>query len=345
LARTITIVGGGLAGLTLGIGLREQGIPVVLCEAGGYPRHRVCGEFINGRGYGTLARLGLLKLLERNGAREARTAAFFSRRKSLGIRTLPQPALCLSRFVLDKLWAEHFASLGGDLRTGWRWRAEGFGAGVVRANGRQAQTLGEEWHWFGLKGHAQNVALSADLEMHFFPNSYVGLCRIEEDKVNVCGLLRRSKAKPSTPENFVDRLRGPYGSILSHRLAKAQWDAASFCAVAGLSFRPLKAGTTGECRLGDALTMIAPFTGNGMSMAFESAEIAISPLAAYARQEIQWSDAQRAIAEECDVRFTRRLRWSSWFQNGLFRSPARIPLLPIAIRCGWIWRWLFFVTR
>jgi hypothetical protein len=85
---------------------------------------------------------------------------------------------------LDKLWAEHFASLGGDLRTGWRWRAEGFGAGVVRANGRQAQTLGEEWHWFGLKGHAQNVALSANGNA-LFPNSYVGLCRIEEDKVNV----------------------------------------------------------------------------------------------------------------------------------------------------------------
>jgi 2-polyprenyl-6-methoxyphenol hydroxylase-like FAD-dependent oxidoreductase len=48
--KPITIVGGGLAGLTLGIGLRRRGVPAALWEAGHYPRHRVCGEFICGRG-------------------------------------------------------------------------------------------------------------------------------------------------------------------------------------------------------------------------------------------------------------------------------------------------------
>ena len=56
----ITIVGGGLAGLTLGIGLLQRGVPVTVWEAGRYPRHRVCGEFISGRGSASLARLGLL---------------------------------------------------------------------------------------------------------------------------------------------------------------------------------------------------------------------------------------------------------------------------------------------
>ena len=49
----LTIVGGGLAGLTLGIGLRQRGVPVTVYEAGRYPRHRVCGEFISGRGQKT----------------------------------------------------------------------------------------------------------------------------------------------------------------------------------------------------------------------------------------------------------------------------------------------------
>ena len=44
----IEIVGGGLAGLSLGLALRQQDIPVTLFEAGSYPRHRVCGEFITG---------------------------------------------------------------------------------------------------------------------------------------------------------------------------------------------------------------------------------------------------------------------------------------------------------
>ncbi|MDB6025304.1 MAG: putative electron transfer oxidoreductase, partial [Verrucomicrobiales bacterium] len=45
-ARPITIVGGGLSGLTLGIALRQRGIPTTIWEAGRYPRHKVCGEFI-----------------------------------------------------------------------------------------------------------------------------------------------------------------------------------------------------------------------------------------------------------------------------------------------------------
>jgi 2-polyprenyl-6-methoxyphenol hydroxylase-like FAD-dependent oxidoreductase len=45
----VTIVGGGLAGLTLGIALRQHNVPVQLHEAGHDPRHRVCGEFTSGQ--------------------------------------------------------------------------------------------------------------------------------------------------------------------------------------------------------------------------------------------------------------------------------------------------------
>src|SRR5208337_2410208 len=99
--KPITISGGGLAGLTLGIGLRQHGVPVTLREAGHYPRHRVCGEFISGRGQKTLARLGLGNLIERAGAVDADTAAFFSATRTTGPRPLPARAICLSRFALD----------------------------------------------------------------------------------------------------------------------------------------------------------------------------------------------------------------------------------------------------
>ena len=117
--KPITIVGGGLAGLTLGIGLRQRGVPAALWEAGHYPRHRVCGEFICGRGQETLARLGLRDLLERAGAVGADTAAFFSATQSTGPRPLPSRAICLSRFTLDATLAEKFRELGGELR----WKA------------------------------------------------------------------------------------------------------------------------------------------------------------------------------------------------------------------------------
>src|SRR5882724_2047441 len=178
--RTITIVGGGLAGLTLGIGLRRQGVPVVIWEMGHYPRHRVCGEFISGHGQGTLRRLGLLELLVEAGAQTLVTARFFSRRRSFPAHRLPQTALCLSRFKLDALLAEEFQKLGGELRCGSRFPRAGFEEeGVVRANGRRVQPESGGWHWFGVKAHVGNLApLTADLELHLCSNGYVGLSRL-----------------------------------------------------------------------------------------------------------------------------------------------------------------------
>ena len=46
--QSITIVGGGLAGLSLGIALCNRGVRTHIVEAGAYPRHRVCGEFLTG---------------------------------------------------------------------------------------------------------------------------------------------------------------------------------------------------------------------------------------------------------------------------------------------------------
>ena len=77
--KPILIVGGGLAGLTLGIALRREGVEVTLLEAGHYPRHRVCGEFLSGRGPSILKELGLEKKLAEASSREATTARFFLR--------------------------------------------------------------------------------------------------------------------------------------------------------------------------------------------------------------------------------------------------------------------------
>src|SRR5689334_22269435 len=106
--RQMTIVGGGLAGLTLGIGLRREGVPVTLWEAGHYPRHRVCGEFISGHGQDALARLGLIGTLERAGAIPARTVRFCSARFAGARRQLPRNALCLPRDRMDAALANLF---------------------------------------------------------------------------------------------------------------------------------------------------------------------------------------------------------------------------------------------
>lgn len=343
-AKPIIIVGGGLAGLALGIGLRQRGVPVVVWEAGRYPRHRVCGEFISGRGLAALGRLGLLDGLRRAGAGSATSAGFFDGNGLIATRPLPEAAVCVSRFVLDEWLAQNFQRLGGELRAGARWTT-GYGPGVVRANGRRAEPVAEGWRLFGLKVHARGVALDADLEMHFLPSGYVGLCRLPGGEVNICGLFRSAKTVPELAQRWRDWLGGPVGSVLHSRLTGAPFDEDSFCSVAGLSLRPQRATKRNECCVGDALTMIPPVTGNGMSMAFESAELAIGPLVQFSQGARTWAQTQHEIATACDQHFAARLRWAARLQRAIFFPPARSALLGLAARSAWCWREMFERTR
>jgi flavin-dependent dehydrogenase len=344
MAERVTIIGGGLAGLTLGIGLRQVDVPVTVWEAGHYPRHRVCGEFISGDGQGSLARLGLLGGLENEVAVTAESAAFCAGKSMVAARPLREPALCISRFVLDVWLAREFQKLGGDLRLGARWSGE-FGTGVVRASGRRAEPVTDGWRLFGLKVHAREVALEADLEMHFVPAGYVGLCRLAGGEVNVCGLFRSETAVPNLAQRWRDWLGGPADSVLHSRLAGARFDEESFCSVAGLCLRPRRATQLDECCLGDALTMIPPVTGNGMSMAFESAELAIEPLAQFSRGALSWAEAREEIARRCDRKFTTRLRWGARLQWALFKPAARSVLMALTARSDWFWHGIFERTR
>ena len=341
----ITIVGGGLSGLTLGIGLRRHGVPVTVWEAGRYPRHRVCGEFISGQGLASLERLGLRDKFIQAGALTARSVRFSTTTTRSPVQELPQPALCLSRLVLDQLLATEFCARGGELRAGERWRTNEFGEGVVRATGRRAQASAEGWRLFGLKAHARNIPLSADLEVHFSPGGYIGLCRLSHEEVNVCGLFRSRTTVADLPANWPDWLRGATGSPLRELMANAEFDPLSFCSIAGLSLRPRLATAVNECCVGDAVTMIPPLTGNGMSMAFESAAIALEPLAKYCRREISWDTAGRQIAHDCDATFARRLRWAGWLQQGMFRPGLQGALFFLATRNGNVWRGIFDLTR
>jgi flavin-dependent dehydrogenase len=97
--------------------------------------------------------------------------------------------------------------------------------------------------------------------------------------------------------------------------------------------------------VGDALTMIPPVTGNGMSMAFESAELAVEPLAQFSRGELSWRETHSEVARRCDARFRPRLRWAGWLQKAVFAPYIPHRLLRVASQSPWIWRSFFGLTR
>jgi len=344
----VTIIGGGLAGLTLGIGLRQRGVPVIVREAGDYPRHRVCGEFISGSGQAVLERLGLIAHLQKTGAVYARTTLFVYGGAQSPIRQLAAPALCLSRHKMDSLLAEIFQQLGGELQVNSRWTAGNTGEGIISASGRRLQSAdkNERARWFGVKAHVASstpVELEADLEMHLSPDGYVGLSRIDNGQVNVCGLFQ---VRPdSRPESKTEWLRGQPGSLLRERLGAVQFETDSFCSVAGIQLKPQRAVDKKECCIGDALTMTPPVTGNGMSMAFESAEMAIEPLVDYNRGKLSWTNAHRQIALRCDAAFSRRLAWARVLQWMIVSPSIHGGLRKFLLHSDWLWKLMFAQTR
>ena len=316
LNREITIAGGGLAGLSLGIALRRAGIAARVHEAGCYPRHRVCGEFISGVKMETLEALGIDRALE--DARPNRTIRWSHGDRLIHADALKEPAVGISRHRLDERLSREFARLGGELIVRSRLAPTG-GEGHVWAAGRKA-TKGE---WIGLKCHFQGLDMEADLEMHVGETGYAGLARIEDDRVNVCGLFRCDRTIKAPGSGLLPGYLKAVGlGALAERLAAAEPDEASFLGAAGFRLGRQHADPS-LLTIGDAEAMIPPFTGNGMAMAFQAAEIALAPLRDYACGAREWNSVRAEIGRSLATRFRRRLSVAGALHPLLFASAGR----------------------
>ena len=125
--RGIQIVGGGLAGLSLGIALVKRNVAVQLYEASTYPRHRVCGEFIAGLHSETAEELGIVEPLA--DAAQHRSVSWFRKGQAFRQDRLPAAALGISRHRLDQRLATLFEASGGFERSRGShstWRSRSF---------------------------------------------------------------------------------------------------------------------------------------------------------------------------------------------------------------------------
>ena len=311
--RPVEIVGGGLAGLSLGLALQRAHVPTTIVETGRYPRHRVCGEFMAGLKSSTLTRLGLDAFI--SDAMPNSHVAWFQRGELINRHTLPSPALSLSRYTLDARLAEAFVAAGGKLRTQTRADLTAASPGRVFACGRQRAHS----DWLGLKIHVRNLRLIGELEFHLGHNAYVGLCRIEGGAVNVCGLFRKNEDTYGTGMRLLLSYLEACGlRALGERLVTGDLDESSFCATAGMSFTTPPA--TDRVNLGDAFAAIPPYTGHGMSLAFESAESALNPLIAWSIGTAEWTETLNAITGTLRLRFGRRLRLARALHPFLFSA-------------------------
>lgn len=279
----VEIIGGGLAGLALGIALRRHDVPVTVHESGAYPRQRTCGEFINGLDTRALEVLGITPVLADAPVRRA--VSWSQRGAAARHWKLPRPARVVSRHTLDARLAETFAAAQGELATGSRIDSREARPGRVFTFGRRPDGRSP---WFGMKMHLAGLSVAADLEFHVGHRAYVGACPLEDGTVNVCGIFHRNPlvTAPGAP-GFAAHLRTGGLHAFADRVEAATPVDGSICAVAGLRFG-LQPAIPGAPRLGDAFAFTPPYTGRGMASAFHGAALALSPILAWSSGKQSW---------------------------------------------------------
>ena len=322
--RPLEVVGGGVAGLSIGIALRKAAIPVVLHEAGTYPRHRLCGEFVNGVSRKTLCNLGLEDLFKDSLIHHDMT--WWAHNEQIAQVALRHPVPALSRWEMDQRMSSLFQEMGGELHCQQRL-ANQPAEGRIWAAGRK---LNRGSNWLGLKSHFIGLDTCSGLEMHIGEGGYLGLTPVEGGRVNVCGLFeKRTGLSGKGIELLFSYLSACGLPKLVARLQAAEADKSSLTGVSGISFGQQEQESE-LLVLGDAERMIPPFTGNGMSMAFEAAESSLDSLVAYSHHEQSWEETRAEVRRRLQHRFRRRIALAKTLHPLILKSTAHNALATLA---------------
>ena len=322
--KPVSIIGGGLSGLSLAGALQRAGVETTLYETRAYPQHKVCGEFICGVNEEVLGSLELNHII--TSSIHHSKMKWYMGDSLIAKSKMPKTAWGISRYELDQFLAHRFQKDGGTLIKEKRTIENR--EGVVLGCGKGKNSAKK---WIGLKVHLTQVPeeWKNGLQMYVGNAGYVGLCAVDESRVNLCGLfLVNPSVKGKGSELLRNYIQEIGLSALAEQMIECEKDENSFSAVAGFSLGPQS--KNGNFQLGDASYLIPPFTGNGMSMAIESAYLASQTLLRYCRGELDWSQSCVLYNQKFQVQFKKRARLAQIIHPVLFSPLGRASLTGLA---------------
>lgn len=341
--RDVIVVGGGPAGTAAAILLRQQGRDVLLLDQARFPRDKVCGEGISPEAWRLLDLLGLKQSVQALRPHPLRGMTLvapdgtsfrgdYRDRHGLAVRRLDFDSVLLQGARASGVEVQESCRVvdlvieNGQVQGVIVERGRGpetFGARLVMgADGRRsvvARKLGllaehPRFRKFAVRGYWEGMeGLEERGEMHVGGGGYCGIAPLSPTRANVAFVLDQAEMAPVAGD-----LEAFYRSALerrwpriAERLARARlFDKPR--AIGPLALLSRGVSAPGVLLVGDAAGFYDPFTGEGVTLALRSAEIA-SRVAQQALQStrphgLRRYDRERRAATGAKFRFNRLLQ-------------------------------------
>lgn len=335
----VAIIGGGISGLCTSIQLAQNGISVVVFEKEKYPFHRVCGEYVSMESFDFLNRIGI-GFTDYNLPR-INTVKISSINGNIVESELNPGGFGISRYLLDNLLAEKAKALGvivmeetkvteyhksgnhyiilsnkGTFRSNIVIGAFGKRSNMdFKLNREFIQKLKNSDGYVAIKYHVRANLPDNLIQLHNFKGGYCGISKVEGEKYCLCYL---SKVKNLTGNKDVDSLEKEIlmkNPFLENYLSNFEKIYSKPIAISQLYFGNKQTSESGIPMIGDAAGVIAPLTGNGMSMAMHGSLLLSRLILSHISGNISESELITSYQQQWNALFKKRIQFNVRLQN------------------------------
>lgn len=338
----VIIVGGGLAGLSSAIHLSKTDLSILLIEKNDYPKHKVCGEYVSNEvlPYLEFLNIDVFKL----GAKKINKFQLSTIKNKLISATLPMGGFGISRYCLDdalvKKAIENKVEILQDAVENIEFYDEIFSVEtknnktyqskiVIGAFGKRSnldiqlkrQFITSKSPYLAVKTHVKGHFPEDLVALHNFEGGYCGVSKIETDHINLCYITNYKQFKKyKNIEEFQEKVL-----FKNHFLKQIFSETTSVfeqpLTISQISFEEKKPIENHIIMCGDTAALIHPLCGNGMSMAFKSAQLASTLIIKFFNKEIEDRAAlEKQYLREWNTTFKLRLK-TGRIVAGLFNKP------------------------
>jgi flavin-dependent dehydrogenase len=337
----VAIVGGGLAGLALGILSAKAGYKTILFEKEKYPFHKVCGEYVSLESWNFLEELGL-PLSQMNLPVIKDLLVTSPNGKKLEHR-LQSGGFGISRFKLDNMLASIAKEKGVELLEETKVNDISFKEEIfdVQFSMRNVQcksaagTFGKrsnldvKWkrdfvlkkpnklnNYIGVKYHVKTDWPQDLIALHNFKNGYCGISQIEDEKFCLCYLTTAKNLEDCG--NSIEEMEKKIlytNPHLKKIFTHSEKIYSSPVIISQISFEKKSLIQDHVLMIGDAAGMITPLCGNGMSMALHASKIAFQQIDLFLKDKISRQQMEKNYELAWKNQFGKRIQTGRMIQR------------------------------